>query len=34
MANAPEEVRTEVREKAKLFQDKLSSLNEILESFQ
>ena len=34
MANAPEEVRTEVIEKAKLFQDKLSSLNEILESFQ
>jgi valyl-tRNA synthetase len=34
MANAPEEVRTEVIEKAKLFQDKLTSLNEILESFQ
>ncbi len=34
MANAPEEVRTEVQEKAKLFQDKLYSLNQILESFQ
>lgn len=34
MANAPEEVRTEVKEKAKLFQDKLQSLNQILESFQ
>jgi valyl-tRNA synthetase len=33
MANAPEEVRTEVLEKAKLFQDKLQSLNQILESF-
>ncbi len=33
MANAPEEVRTEVQEKAKLFQDKISSLNQILESF-
>ena len=34
MANAPEEVRAEVKEKAKLFQDKLTSLNEILQSFQ
>lgn len=34
MANAPEEVRAEVQEKAKLFQDKLQSLNQILESFQ
>lgn len=33
MANAPEEVRTEVQEKAKLFQDKINSLNQILESF-
>lgn len=34
MANAPEEVRIEVTEKAKLFQDKLNSLNDILQSFQ
>jgi valyl-tRNA synthetase len=34
MNNAPEEVRTEVIEKAKLFQDKLTSLTEILQSFQ
>ena len=34
MANAPEEVRVEVTEKAKLFQDKLASLAQILESFQ
>jgi valyl-tRNA synthetase len=34
MSNAPEEVRAEVKEKAKLFQDKLTSLNEILQSFQ
>ena len=34
MNNAPEEVRTEVREKAKLFQDKLTSLTEILASFE
>ena len=34
MSNAPEEVRAEVKEKAKLFQDKLTSLNEILASFQ
>ena len=34
MANAPEEVRTEVQEKAKQFQDKLQSLNQILDSFQ
>ena len=34
MNNAPEEVRNEVREKAKLYQDKLTSLNEILASFQ
>lgn len=33
MANAPEEVRVEVQEKAKLFQDKLQSLNQILDSF-
>ncbi|WPU65729.1 valine--tRNA ligase [Peredibacter starrii] len=33
MANAPEEVRAEVQEKAKLFQDKLQSLNQILDSF-
>ncbi len=34
MSNAPEEVRQEVQEKAKLFQEKLQSLNQILESFQ
>jgi valyl-tRNA synthetase len=34
MNNAPEEIQNEVREKAKLFQDKLSSLTEILASFQ
>jgi valyl-tRNA synthetase len=34
MANAPEEVRVEVTEKAKLFQDKLASLGEILQSFE
>jgi valyl-tRNA synthetase len=34
MNNAPEEVRTEVQEKAKTFQDKLDSLNEILKSFE
>ncbi len=34
MQNAPDEVVAEVREKAKLFQDKLNSLNEILNSFQ
>ena len=34
MSNAPEEVRAEVKEKAKLFQDKLTSLNEILASFE
>ena len=34
MANAPEAVRTEVLEKAKLAQDKLTSLNQILASFQ
>jgi valyl-tRNA synthetase len=34
MANAPEEVRVEVQDKAKQFQDKLHSLNQILESFQ
>ncbi len=34
MNNAPEEIQNEVREKAKLFQDKLTSLNEILASFQ
>jgi valyl-tRNA synthetase len=34
MNNAPEEVRAEVQEKAKLFQDKLASLTEILQSFQ
>ena len=34
MNNAPEEVRAEVQEKAKTFQDKLSSLNEILKSFE
>jgi valyl-tRNA synthetase len=33
MANAPEEVRTEVKEKAKMFQDKLQSLNQILDTF-
>jgi valyl-tRNA synthetase len=33
MNNAPEEVRLEVKEKAQLFQDKLQSLNQILESF-
>jgi valyl-tRNA synthetase len=34
MANAPEEVRAEVMEKAKLCQDKMNSLNEILKSFE
>lgn len=34
MANAPEAVRNEVLEKAKLAQDKLASLNQILQSFQ
>lgn len=34
MNNAPEEVRKEVREKAQIFQDKLTSLNEMLNSFQ
>ena len=34
MNNAPEEVRQEVKEKARLFQDKLTSLTQILESFQ
>ena len=34
MSNAPEAVRTEVLEKARLAQDKLASLNQILESFQ
>ena len=34
MANAPEDVRKDVQEKANLFQDKLQSLNQILESFQ
>ena len=34
MANAPEEVRVEVTEKAKLFQEKLQSLEQMLESFQ
>jgi valyl-tRNA synthetase len=33
MANAPEEVRAEVRSKAELFQEKLTSLNQILETF-
>ncbi len=33
MSNAPEEVRAEVQEKAKMFSDKLISLNQILESF-
>jgi valyl-tRNA synthetase len=33
MSNAPEEVRAEVQEKAKMFSDKLLSLNQILESF-
>lgn len=33
MNNAPQEVRLEVQEKAKLFQDKIHSLNQILESF-
>ena len=33
MNNAPEEVRNEVREKAAMFQEKLTSLNGILESF-
>lgn len=33
MNNAPEAVRVEVKEKAKLYQDKLLSLNKILESF-
>jgi valyl-tRNA synthetase len=33
MANAPEAVRAEVHEKAKLAQDKLASLNQILQSF-
>lgn len=34
MANAPEEVRVEVQEKAALFQEKLQSLEQMLESFQ
>jgi len=34
MQNAPDEVKAEVKEKAKLFQDKLTSLNEMLDSFQ
>jgi len=34
MANAPEEVRQEVQTKAATFQEKLASLNGILESFQ
>lgn len=34
MQNAPEEVVVEVREKGKAFQEKLASLNEILNSFQ
>ncbi|HXH29963.1 MAG TPA: valine--tRNA ligase [Bacteriovoracaceae bacterium] len=34
MRNAPEEIRTEVKEKARSFQDKLTSLNDILASFQ
>jgi len=34
MANAPEEVRAEVQEKARLFQDKLHSLTQMLDSFQ
>jgi valyl-tRNA synthetase len=34
MSNAPEAVRAEVLEKAKLAQDKLASLNQILQSFQ
>jgi valyl-tRNA synthetase len=34
MQNAPEDVVVEVREKARTFQEKLSSLNEILNSFQ
>lgn len=34
MNNAPEAVRAEVLEKAKLAQDKLASLNQILQSFQ
>jgi valyl-tRNA synthetase len=33
MNNAPEEVRTEVQEKARMFQDKIRSLTNILESF-
>ncbi len=33
MSNAPEEVRAEVQDKARMFQDKLNSLNQILESF-
>ncbi len=33
MANAPEEVRAEVNEKAKMYQDKLQSLNTLLDSF-
>jgi valyl-tRNA synthetase len=33
MNNAPEEVRTEVQEKARMFQDKIKSLTNILESF-
>lgn len=33
MNNAPEEVRAEVQEKAKMFQEKLQSLNQILETF-
>lgn len=33
MSNAPEEVRAEVQDKAKMFQEKLQSLHQILESF-
>jgi valyl-tRNA synthetase len=33
MSNAPEEVRTEVQEKARLFEEKMKSLSHILESF-
>ncbi|HXH73763.1 MAG TPA: valine--tRNA ligase [Bacteriovoracaceae bacterium] len=34
MRNAPEEVKTEVHEKARAFQEKITSLNEMLNSFQ
>jgi len=33
MANAPEEVRADVQEKAKNFQEKIQSLNTLLDSF-